>query len=609
MCGIVGYTGRQAALEILVNGLRRLEYRGYDSAGVVLIDNKEFQRVRQVGKIANLEKELQKKPPVGNSGIAHTRWATHGEPTVDNAHPHLSYDNKIAVVHNGIIENYAHLKADLENKGVVFHSDTDTEVLAHLIATFYQGNLLNAVRSALKKVTGTFGIAVQCSEEPDVLVGARSGSPLVLGISDHGIILASDVAAVVQYTQNVVFLDENDLVKIDGKNYSIENLERKAAVVRHVETVEFTAEEISKNGFKHYMKKEIHEQPQSLLNTLRGRILTREGTAKLAGLDLNIKELREIERIIMVGCGTSYYAGLVGEYLIEELAGIPVEVEYASEFRYRNPIVNPRTIVLCISQSGETADTLAALREAKRRGATVLGICNVVGSSLSRETSGGVYLHAGPEIGVASTKAFTSQVLVISMIGLLLGRMRRLSNAHGTLFAEALNALPKQVEKILTLDHQIREIAEKFIGAHSFLFLGRHINYPVALEGALKLKEISYIHSQGYPSAELKHGPLALIDEKMPVVVLAPKDELQDKLLSNIREVKARGGQIILIKSGIDPELESNADYVIDIPETLPLLSPILTAIPLQLFAYHLADLLGKDVDKPRNLAKSVTVE
>jgi glucosamine--fructose-6-phosphate aminotransferase (isomerizing) len=609
MCGIVGFSGTENALDILVNGLRKLEYRGYDSAGVVLQEKAGFTQVREVGKIANLEKEIQKHTLTGQCGIAHTRWATHGEPTVENAHPHLSADGKIAVVHNGIIENYAVLKASLEADGVKFNSDTDTEVLAHLISKNYNGDLLEAVRNSLKGVQGTFGVAVQCSQEPGVLVGARSGSPLILGITDAGIILASDVAAVVQYTQNVIYLDEHDLVKIADNQFRIETLERNDTVHRSVETVDISIEEISKQGFKHYMKKEIFEQPTSLLNTLRGRLLASEGTAKLAGLDLNIKELREIERIIMVGCGTSYYAGLVGEYLIEELAGIPVEVEYASEFRYRNPIVTARTIVICISQSGETADTLAALKEARRRGATVIGICNVVGSTLSRETAGGVYLHAGPEIGVASTKAFTSQVMVLSLIGLLLGRMRRVSNAEGSRFAESLNKIPGQVKEILDLDDHIKEVASNFLEAKSFLFLGRQINYPVALEGALKLKEISYIHSQGYPSAELKHGPLALIDDDMPVVVLAPKDELQDKLLSNVREVKARGGQIILIKSGDDPELESNADYVINIPETHPLLSPLLAAIPLQLFAYHLADQMGKDVDKPRNLAKSVTVE
>ncbi len=608
MCGIVGYVGQLQAVDLLVNGLKKLEYRGYDSAGVSIQGENGTVRVRQTGKLINLEKEIQGKDVAGLSGIGHTRWATHGEPTVENAHPHLSFDQKITVVHNGIIENYHKLKVGLEAKGVKFQSDTDTEVLAHLIASVYEGDLLKAIKIAVSQVAGTFGLAAQSSDELGVIVGARKGSPLILAIAEHGIVLASDVAAVIQHTNNVIYLDEDDLVKIEGSSYHIENL-KSSSVHREIEIVNMTAEEVSLQGFKHFMKKEIFEQPQSLLNTLRGRILESDGTAKLAGLDMNVKELREIERVIIVACGTSYYAGLVGEYLVEELAGIPVEVEYASEFRYRNPIVTAKTIVICVSQSGETADTLAAMKEAQRRGATVLGVCNVVGSTLARETDGGIYLHAGPEIGVASTKAFTSQVAVLSMIGLLLGRMRRLSNAQGTKIATAINRLPDQITEILKLDDHIREIAEKFVNAKSFLFLGRHINYPVALEGALKLKEISYIHSQGYPSAELKHGPLALIDESMPVVVLAPHDELQDKLLSNVREVKARGGRIILVKSGDDPELAANADYVIDIPVTNPLLSPILCAVPLQMFAYHLADTLGKDVDKPRNLAKSVTVE
>lgn len=609
MCGIVAYIGSNEALPILVNGLKKLEYRGYDSSGVALIDNGKANVVRASGKISALEDELKKTPVHGNIGIAHTRWATHGAPTVENAHPHTSFDGTISIVHNGIIENYATLKAKLISDGIKFKSDTDTEVVAHLIARFFNGDLKAAVIKALALIEGTFGLAVISSKEPGTLIGARRGSPLILGIgNENDFFLASDVSAIINHTQKVVYLDDNDVVQIKTNGYSIVNM-NSHEVKREVKDVEFDADAVAKGGFAHFMLKEIFEQPEVLRNTMRGRLLIAEGNAKLAGLDTNIKELRNINRIIITACGTSYYAGMVGEYMIEDLAGVPVEVEYASEFRYRNPIIKPGTLVLAISQSGETADTLAALKEAQQKGATALAICNGVGSTIARTSDGGVYLHAGPEIGVASTKAFTSQVIVLAMIALLLGRQRRLSFETGADIARALQDLPLLVEETLKLSDNIAEIAKQYSKANNFLYLGRHFNYPVAMEGALKLKEISYIHAEGYPAAEMKHGPIALIDENMPVVVIAPKDALFDKVISNVREIKARGGRVIAITTDDCHPLDEFADHIIKVPKTIPMLMPILTCVPLQLLAYHIAVLRGNDVDQPRNLAKSVTVE
>ena len=609
MCGIVGYIGQSEALPILVGGLKKLEYRGYDSSGIAVIENGSIHVVKASGKISALEDKLKTQKVTGKTGIAHTRWATHGAPTVENAHPHTSYDGKISIVHNGIIENYASLKAKLISEGIKFQSETDTEVLAHLIARFYKGDLKAAVLKALDKVEGTFGLAVICSEEPGTLIGARRGSPLILGIgSNSDFFLASDVSAIINHTQKVVYLDDNDIVQITGNNYSIVNM-NSHEVQREVKDVEFDADAVAKGGFAHFMLKEIFEQPEVLRNTMRGRLLSAEGNAKLAGLDTNIKELRNINRIIITACGTSYYAGMVGEYMIEDLAGVPVEVEYASEFRYRNPIIKPGTLVLAISQSGETADTLAALKEAQQKGATALAICNGVGSTIARTSDVGVYLHAGPEIGVASTKAFTSQVTVLAMIALLLGRQRRLSFESGADIVKAMQELPTLVEQTLQLSDQIAGIANKYVKANNFLYLGRHFNYPVAMEGALKLKEISYIHAEGYPAAEMKHGPIALIDENMPVVVIAPKDALFDKVISNVREIKARGGRVIAVTTEDCKPLDEFADHLIKVPKTIPMLMPIVTCVPLQLLAYHIAVLRGNDVDQPRNLAKSVTVE
>lgn len=609
MCGIVGYIGFRDALPILIEGLKKLEYRGYDSAGVSVISSGKLETERAAGKIIALEEKLKSRNMQGFLGIGHTRWATHGAPTENNAHPHTSFDGKIAVVHNGIIENYAVLKAKLQAEGIEFKSDTDTEVIAHLIARFYQGDLKKAVIQALGKLEGAFGIAVICKDEPDVIIGARRGSPLIFGIGEGGeYYLASDVSAIVNYTQKVVYLDDNDIVIAKRSGYTLLNLHSQV-VQREIQEVDFDVDSVAKGGFEHFMLKEIFEQPTSLRDTMRGRLLISEGIAKLSGLDANIKELRTINRIIIIACGTSYYAGMVGEYMIEDLAGVPVEVEYASEFRYRNPIIKPGTLVICISQSGETADTLAAMKEAQHKGATVLGICNAVGSSIARNSNGGVYLHAGPEIGVASTKAFSAQVLVLSMIALLLGRQRRVSYEQGMDLATAITKIPDLVEETLKQNDKIKAIAEKYKDAKNFLYLGRHYNYPVAMEGALKLKEISYIHAEGYPAAEMKHGPIALIDENMPVVVIAPRDALFDKIVSNVREIKARGGKVIAITTQDCTPLDQFADELICVPATTPMLMPMVTCVPLQLLAYHIAVLRGNNVDQPRNLAKSVTVE
>ncbi|MGL1934918.1 MAG: glutamine--fructose-6-phosphate transaminase (isomerizing) [Fibrobacterales bacterium] len=608
MCGIVGYNGANQAINILIEGLRKLEYRGYDSAGFAVLENGAITTTKAKGKLQNLADKIVDETITSVTGISHTRWATHGVPSENNSHPHLSADGKIAVVHNGIIENYSVLKEVLLKEGYEFKSETDTEVIPHLIQKFYKGDLEAAVLTVLGMLEGAFGIGVITADEPGVMIGARRGSPLVVGVADDGIFIASDVTPIVEHTKQVIYLDDDDVViSRDGK-YEVKNIHNQR-VNREIHEIDFDLETIAKGGFDHFMLKEIYEQPSTVENALRGRLLLGDGTAKLDGLKLNLQELRGIRRIIMLACGTSYYASLVGELIIEDLAGIPVEVEYASEFRYKNPIIEPHTIVFAISQSGETADTLAALREAKRKGATVLGICNTVGSSIARETDGGVYLHAGSEIGVASTKAFTSQVTVMALVALLLGRMRRVSHEYGAEIVKGLQQIPEQINTILAMNSAIEEIASKFAGAENFLYLGRHFNYPVAMEGALKLKEISYIHAEGYPAAEMKHGPIALIDENMPVVVIAPQDTLFDKVVSNIEEVKARGGRIIAICNESNDKMKHLADFIIPIPSTLPMLMPLLTAIPMQLLAYHIACIRGCDVDKPRNLAKSVTVE
>ena len=611
MCGIVAYIGFRPALPILLDGLKRLEYRGYDSSGVSLLSGGKIKTTKAVGKIRELEKKLETEQLEGFLGICHTRWATHGEPSEINAHPHLSANGKIAIAHNGIIENYSILKKKLQAEGVKFTSDTDTEVVAHWIAKFYKGNLGKAVLEALKHVEGTFGLAVICEDEPDVLVGARRGSPLILGVGENESFLASDVSAIVGHTQKIVYLEDNDVITIGRNDFEIKNIKdiKSKNVNREIQEVDADLEIAQKGDYPHFMLKEIFEQPEALKNCTRGRLLLADGNAKLAGLDNSLKELRTIDRIIITACGTSYYAAMVGEYLIEEWAGIPVEVEYASEFRYRNPIIGSNTLVFTISQSGETADTLAALKEAQNKGATVLSICNVVGSTIARASNGGVYLHAGPEIGVASTKAFNAQVTVLALVALLLGRQRRLSSVQGMEIAQAINSLPLAVEQTLKLSDEILEIAKVYHKHSNFLYLGRHYHYPVAMEGALKLKEISYIHAEGYPAAEMKHGPIALIDANMPVVIVAPKDALFDKVVSNAREIKARGGKLIVVTTSDSAPLDEFVDHIIKVPTVNSALMPVITSVPLQLLAYHIAVLRGNDIDQPRNLAKSVTVE
>jgi len=608
MCGIVGYTGYRQAMPVLMDGLKRLEYRGYDSAGIVLFEDGRLVAEKKAGKIKRLEEKLSEMNFNSGHGIAHTRWATHGEPTDLNAHPHYDCREKIALVHNGIIENYRALKQFLTEKGHNIRTDTDTEILAHLVEEHYDGNLTEAVRNALMQVEGTYGIAVISSDNPDVIVAARQGSPLVLGHGNKENFIASDVSAILAYTNRVVYLEEGEIVTIKSDSYDITTIDRMHRTPK-IEEISWTLDMIEKSGYDHFMLKEIHEQAATIRNAIRGRLNFDEGIPILNGLNLQYDELRRIDRIIITACGTSWHSALIGEYMIEELARIPVEVEYASEFRYRSPIIEENTLLFVISQSGETADTLAAMREARQKGATVLGICNVVGSTIARETDGGVYIHAGPEIGVASTKAFTSQVMVLSLITILLARMRQLSVTQGLELVKALQKIPDQVERCLSIEEQIKDIAGEYYKKNNFLYLGRGVNFPAALEGALKLKEISYIHAEGYPAAEMKHGPIALIDENMPVVVIALKDSVYDKVLSNIEEVRARNGKVIAIATEGDTEIAEKANHVIYIPETFRLFSPLLSVIPLQLLAYHIAVLRGCHIDQPRNLAKSVTVE
>ncbi|MCB2200598.1 glutamine--fructose-6-phosphate transaminase (isomerizing) [bacterium] len=608
MCGIIGYVGSKEAVPLLLNGLKRLEYRGYDSSGIALIDGPEIQILKKKGKLEALEQELLGGKQKATIGIGHTRWATHGAPNDVNAHPHLSGNGSIALIHNGIIENYIELKKTLLTKGYTFKSDTDTEVLVNLIAEFYDGDLQAAVIRALRRVEGTYGIAVIHVDHPDEIVFARKGSPLVVGIGEGEYLIASDLAAMVEHTRDVVFLEDGEVGTISRNGFTHIKLD-ESPISRSVTHIDFTLEQIEKGGYKHFMLKEIMEQPITLEDSMRGRLLEEVGEIRLGGLTEHLDALTRAERILLLACGTSYHAGLVGEYLIEDLARVPVEVEYASEFRYRHPVISPNTVSFSISQSGETIDTLEAMREAKKQGALSLGIVNTVGSTIARESEGGVYLHAGPEIGVASTKAFTSQVTIFAMLAILLGRQRGMSDSVAKELIIALKKIPSQVDQILKHQDQIVDIAKTFSRASNFLYLGRGINYPVALEGALKLKEISYIHAEGYPAAEMKHGPIALIDRHMPVVVVAPQDKNHAKIVSNIEEVRARDGVVIAIVSEDDHEVDRLANHIIRVPETHPSLMPLLTVIPLQLLSYYAADLLNLDVDKPRNLAKSVTVE
>lgn len=611
MCGIVGYLGSRDAAPLLIEGLRRLEYRGYDSAGICIQTPEGLKTVKRPGKLAQLERALADDPVHGSVGIGHTRWATHGPPNQVNAHPHMTSNGDIALIHNGIIENAELLRTALHRKGYKCTSDTDTEVVVHLIDYLWKPGMAleEAVAAALNEVEGAYGIAVISSRDPDKIVVARNGSPLLLGIGDNGEFMAgSDAAAVVNVTRNVVYLDDGDYAVFDRNGYRTFRQDR-GAVDRKIHHVNWDMEAIEKGGYEHFMLKEIMEQPKSLRDVMRGRLLSEEGDARLGGVTLSDAQLSKIERITILACGTSWHSGLLGEYLLEELARIPVEVQYASEFRYKNPVIEKNTLVIAISQSGETADTLAALREAKQRGAKTMGIVNVVGSTIARETDFGVYLHVGPEIGVASTKAFTSQIVALVLFALYMGRRRNLSVLEGRRIVQALEALPAQVEEILAVTDHIRELAEVYKDATNFLYLGRGYQFPVALEGALKLKEVSYIHAEGYPAAEMKHGPIALIDENMPVVFLAPRDPVFGKVVSNIEEVKARQGKVIAVVSDEAPELAGKVDHLLRVPQTVPYLLPVLASIPLQLLAYHVAVLRECDVDQPRNLAKSVTVE
>ena len=611
MCGIVCYVGRREAAPILIEGLARLEYRGYDSAGLTIQNGTGVETRKLRGRVQALRDLVAQQPVAGTSGIAHTRWATHGAPTTINAHPHHDCTDTISVVHNGIIENADVLRIELERLGHVFRTETDTESLAHLIEEAKGDTLEQRVAVALGQVEGTYGLAVISSAEPGKIVVARKGSPVLLGVGDSEYFVASDAAAVLEHTRQVVYLDDGDIAVLSPDGYFIIDGESRAQA-RAVTSLDWNLEAIELGGYAHFMLKEIHEQPETVRATLRGRLLPEMGSARLSGLNLTPGDIAGIRRIVILACGTSWHAGLVGRSVLEQLAKIPVDVEYASEYRYRDPLVEPGTVVIAISQSGETADTLEAMRLAREAGCRVLGIVNVVGSTIAREADGGIYLHAGPEIGVASTKAFTSQIVALLLLGLYLGRQRgTLSEVQGKALVEELTRLPLAVARALELEPQLAELARRYssTGHHNALYLGRGVNFPVALEGALKLKEISYVHAEGYPAAEMKHGPIALIDEDMPVVFVAPKDHVYSKVLSNMQEVRARGGRIIAITTEGAGELGALVDHQLAVPATAPLLSPVVTVVPLQLLAYHAAVLRGCDVDRPRNLAKSVTVE
>ncbi|MEA2722958.1 MAG: hypothetical protein QOH59_729, partial [Gemmatimonadales bacterium] len=574
MCGIVGYIGPRQAAGLLLEGLRRLEYRGYDSAGIAVVNGRGLKIMKAAGKLTVLENEMKEQMPQGTIGIGHTRWATHGAPTTTNAHPHTDQSGRIAVIHNGIIENSGAIRKALQQRGHTFKSETDTEVLAHLVGELYQGNLEEAVATALRDVDGAYGLVFVSSDEPDVLVAARKGSPLLVGVGENEWFIASDASPLLQYTRSVVYLDDGEMAVLTREGYRVRNLET-ARISKEVNQIDWDLAQVERGGYEHFMLKEICEQPESLRNTLRGHLLEEEGTARVTGLNLTDDELKQFDRVIITACGTSWHSGIIGEYMLEEMARLPVEVEYASEFRYRNPVVDGRTLVLGISQSGETADTLAAIREAKRRGARTIGLVNGVGSTIAREVDGGIYLHAGPEVGVASTKAFTSQVAALALISLRIARLRNLSILQGREFIGALQKLPDQVAQILERAGEIEQLADRFLRTtRNALYLGRGVNFPVALEGALKLKEISYIHAEGYPAAEMKHGPIALIDENMPVVFIAPRDAVHSKIVSNIEEVKARGGKVLALINEGDTEIERLADATFTIPVTLDLLTP-----------------------------------
>ncbi len=621
MCGIVAYLGQKAAQPILIEGLKRLEYRGYDSAGVATLSKGRLNVKKTSGRIAALEQILDKPAPGETLGIGHTRWATHGEPNTTNAHPHVDYTGKIALVHNGIIENFDTLKTWLLGEDAQFRSDTDTEVVANLIGYFYrrgdgaddkrpdgQNKFEWAVQRALREVHGTYGMAILCSDFPDMLIGAKKGSPLILGVGNREYILASDASAIVEHATQAIYLSDNEMVSITSKGFRTKTV-NNVAVTKDLKEIEFSLDQIELDGFEHHMLKEIYEQPKSLSTCMGGRIDRESGCIKLGGIEAHLRELSRTRRLILTACGTAWHAGLVGEFLFEHLARIPTETEYASEFRYRNPIIEDRTVVIAISQSGETADTLAAVEQAKERGALVLGLVNVVGSTIARTTDAGVYLHVGPEIGVASTKAFTAQVAVLTMLAIELGRRRHLSSTEAKEYIEQLSLIPDKIAAILEQSDHIRNIAAANIDENNWLFLGRGFNYPVALEGALKLKEISYIHAEGLPAAEMKHGPIALIVDGMPAVFIATAGPQYDKIMGNIAEVRARGGRTIVVATEGDENIKQYADHLITVPDVPELLQPMLTVVPLQLLAYHAAVLRGHDVDKPRNLAKSVTVE
>ena len=613
MCGIVGYWGKKESVPILIKGLKRLEYRGYDSAGIAVIKRNNLNYLKKTGKVRELEKEINREELTGQIGIAHTRWATHGIPNDINAHPHMDVSESMALIHNGIIENYSTLREVLLNEGVKFKSDTDTEVVVQLISSIYKKNGLSleeSVRAALQQVIGAYGIVLVSKDEPDTLIAARFGSPLVVGIGEGEYFVASDAAPIIDYTRNVMYLDEGEMAIINNGELTIKNIFENKVISKEISKVDWSVEQIEKGNYPHYMLKEINEQERTVVDTMRGRLRVEDGDAHLGGIRDFMPRIESARRYYITACGTSWHAGMIGKYLLEEYAGIPVHVEYASEFRYRETIVGPDTVVIAISQSGETADTLAAIRKAKEKGALTLGICNVVGSSISRDTDCGVYTHAGPEIGVASTKAFTAQVTVLSMLALMLGRRKdRLSKSQGQEITRSMNKLGDYIKEVLADDKQLQKVAKDTQNVNHYLYLGRGLNFPVALEGALKLKEISYIHAEGYPAAEMKHGPIALIDENMPVVFIAPHDKTYEKILSNIEQVKSRKGITIVITDKHSKDLDALADYLIVIPSTHAHIFPILVSIPLQLLAYHLAVLRGCNVDQPRNLAKSVTVE
>ncbi|MHC5137427.1 MAG: glutamine--fructose-6-phosphate transaminase (isomerizing) [Planctomycetota bacterium] len=622
MCGIVAYFGKKAAQPLLIEGLRRLEYRGYDSAGVALLKDGLFDLYKTSGRIANLEEIIPEPTSQATVGIGHTRWATHGKPNTTNAHPHIDYTGKIALVHNGIIENYAILKKWLIKEGCPFKTETDTEVVANLIGYFYENNISRdgqntsesnnrfewAVQQALNEIYGTYGLAIICLDCPDVMIGVKKGSPLILGVGENEFVIASDASAIIEHTSQAVYLSDGEMVCVRKDGFTTKTIDDKE-VHKELKEIEISLDQIELEGFDHYMQKEIAEQPQVLETCLNGRVDVKNGRVILGGIQDQLRDLTRTKRIILAACGTAWHAGLVGEFLFEQLARIPAEVEYASEFRYRNPIVDEGTIFIAISQSGETADTLAAVEKAKERGATVLGVVNVVGSTIARTTDAGVYLRVGPEIGVASTKAFTAQVSVLAMLAIELGRRRHLSADVAQALLKELTEIPKKVERILTQDEQIKQIAQANIDKDNWLFLGRGFNYPVALEGALKLKEISYIHAEGLPAAEMKHGPIALITDHMPAVFIATQCSQYEKIIGNIEEVRARGGKTIVVATEGDEHIKQYADHLITVPDTVEQLQPLLTVVPLQMLAYHAAVLRGHDVDKPRNLAKSVTVE